>query len=284
MLAHEHPDRLTRTTETIGGEISGVDPDDLLHDESIMAIVVEALETHGVLVFRDINLDPETQVTFCQRIGEVDFSEGHHPVPGIYRVTRDAAKNANAEYLKGTFHWHIDGCTPLHDEPPQKATVLTAMAVAESGGETEFASTYAAYVALSDDEKERFVGLRVLHSLEASQRLVYPDPTPEQVDGWRTRPTSVHPLVWTHRSGRKSLLISAHADHIVDMDPDESRFLLDALMERATKDECVYRHHWSVGDTVIWDNTGVLHRSTPYRAGSPREMLRTTIFGSEPIQ
>jgi alpha-ketoglutarate-dependent taurine dioxygenase len=275
---------VTRTTETIGGEISGVDPDDLLHDESIMAIVVEALETHGVLVFRDINLDPETQVTFCQRIGEVDFSEGHHPVPGIYRVTRDATKNANAEYLKGTFHWHIDGCTPLHDEPPQKATVLTAMAVAESGGETEFASTYAAYVALSDDEKERFVGLRVLHSLEASQRLVYPDPTPEQVDGWRTRPTSVHPLVWTHRSGRKSLLISAHADHIVDMDPDESRFLLDALMERATKDECVYRHHWSVGDTVIWDNTGVLHRSTPYRAGSPREMLRTTIFGSEPIQ
>ncbi len=257
---------VTRTTETIGGEISGVDPDDLLHDESIMAIVVEALETHGVLVFRDINLDPETQVTFCQRIGEVDFSEGHHPVPGIYRVTRDATKNANAEYLKGTFHWHIDGCTPLHDEPPQKATVLTAMAVAESGGETEFASTYAAYVALTDDEKERFVGLRVLHSLEASQRLVYPDPTPEQVDGWRTRPTSVHPLVWTHRSGRKSLLISAHADHIVDMDPDESRFLLDALMERATKDECVYRHHWSVGDTVIWDNTGVLHRSTPYRA------------------
>ncbi|HEX3796813.1 MAG TPA: TauD/TfdA family dioxygenase [Acidimicrobiales bacterium] len=275
---------VTQAAETIGGEISGLHADDLLNDESIVASVVEALEARGVLVFPDINLDPETQVTFCQQIGEVDFSEGHHSVPGIYRVSRDATKNSNAEYLKGTFHWHIDGCTPLHGEPPQKATVLSAKAVAESGGETEFASTYAAYDALSEDEKERFETFRVLHSLEASQRLVYPDPTPKQLEGWRIRPTSVHPLVWTHRSGRKSLLISAHADHIVDMDPDESRSLLDELMERATKDECVYRHHWSVGDTVIWDNTGVMHRSTPYPAGSPREMLRTTIFGSEPIQ
>jgi alpha-ketoglutarate-dependent taurine dioxygenase len=272
------------TAKTIGGEISGIESDDLLKDELIAAFVMEALETSGVLVFRDLNLDPETQVAFCQKMGEVDFSEGHHPVPGIYRVTRDAAKNTAAEYLKGTFHWHIDGCTPLHGEPPQKATMLSAKAVADSGGETEFASTYAAYDALTEDEKRRFASLRVVHSLEASQRLVYPEPTPEQVQGWRSRPTSVHPLVWTHRSGRKSLLISAHADHVVDMDPDESRALLAELMERATSEEAVYRHHWSVGDTVIWDNTGVMHRSTPYPAGSPREMLRTTIFGSEPIQ
>jgi alpha-ketoglutarate-dependent taurine dioxygenase len=255
-----------------------------VRDESVVVTVMDALEANGVLVFRDLDLDPVAQVAFCERIGAVDYSEGHHPVPGIYRVTRDSSKNSAAEYLKGTFHWHIDGCTPLHGEPPQKATMLSAKAVAESGGETEFASTYAAYDALSDDEKERFATLRVLHSLEASQRLVYPDPTPQQVQGWRSRPTSVHPLVWTHRSGRKSLLISAHADHIVDMDPDESRALLDELMDRATKEEFVYRHDWSVGDSVIWDNTGVMHRSTPYGAGSAREMLRTAIFGSEPIQ
>jgi alpha-ketoglutarate-dependent taurine dioxygenase len=275
---------VTQTDKTIGAEVTCIHSADLLREDSIVTTVIEALEANGVLVFRDLSLDPETQVLFCQRIGEVDFSEGHHPVPGIYRVTRDAAKSSAAEYMKGTFHWHVDGCTPLHGEPPQKATVLSAKAVAESGGETQFASTYAAYDALSDDEKEWFASLRVLHSLEASQRLVYPDPTPEQIQGWRARPTSVHPLVWTHRSGRKSLLISAHADHIVDMDADESRALLDELMDRATKDELVYRHHWSVGDTVIWDNTGVMHRATPYAAGSPREMLRTTIFGSEPIR
>jgi len=273
-----------QTGKSIGAQISGLAPDELLKDESVVVTVTDALEANGVLVFRDLNLDPKVQVALCERMGEVDYSEGHHPVPGIYRVTRDAAKNSAAEYLKGTFHWHIDGCTPLHGEPPQRATMLSAKAVAESGGDTEFASTYAAYEALSDDEKERFASLRVLHSLEASQRLVYPDPTPEQIQGWQSRPTSVHPLVWTHRSGRKSLLISAHADHVLDMDPDESRALLDELMDRATKDQFVYRHHWSVGDTVIWDNTGVMHRSTPYAAGSPREMLRTTIFGSEPIQ
>ena len=209
---------VTPTTKMIGAEVTGIELGDLLKDELIVATILDALEANGVLVFRELDLDPETQVAFCRRIGELDYSEGHHPVPGIYRVTRDAAKNAAAEYLKGTFHWHIDGCTPLHGEPPQRATLLSAKAVAESGGETEFASTYVAYNALTDEEKERFSSLRVLHSLEASQRLVYPDPTPEQVEGWRARPTSVHPLVWTHRSGRKSLLLSAHADHIVDMD------------------------------------------------------------------
>jgi alpha-ketoglutarate-dependent taurine dioxygenase len=275
---------ITQTSKTIGAEVAGIEPDDLLKDESLVATLMDALEANGVLVFRDLDLDPETQVAFCQRIGELDYSEGHHPVPGIYRVTRDAAKNSAAEYLKGTFHWHIDGCTPLHGEPPQKATLLSAKAVTDSGGDTEFASTYAAYDTLSEEEKQQFAALRVLHSLEASQRLVYPDPTPEQIEGWRTRPTSVHPLVWTHRSGRKSLLISAGAEHVVGMDAVESRALLDELMERATKDDLVYRHHWSVGDTVIWDNTGVMHRATPYPAGSPREMLRTTIFGDEPIQ
>jgi alpha-ketoglutarate-dependent taurine dioxygenase len=273
-----------KTATNLGAEITSIEADDLVNDDSIVATLMDALEENGVLVFRDLHLEPELQVAFCQRIGELDYSEGHHHVPGIYRVTRDAAKNSSAEYLKGTFHWHIDGCTPLHGEPPQKATLLSAKAVADSGGETEFASTYAAYEALTDDEKERFASLRVLHSLEASQRLVYPDPTPEQIQGWRARPTSVHPLVWTHRSGRKSLLISAHADHVVDMEPDESRALLDEVMGRATQDDLVYRHHWSVGDTVIWDNTGVMHRATPYTADSPREMLRTTIFGNEPIE
>ena len=271
-------------SKVVGAEITGVSPDDLATDDSIAAAVFDALEARGVLVFPRLNLDPERQVAFCRKLGELDYSEGHHPVPGIYRVTRDVSKNSSAEYLKGTFHWHIDGCTPLGGEPPQRATLLSARAVADSGGETEFASTYAAYDALAEDEKQRFATLRVLHSLEASQRLVYPDPTPEQLDGWRKRPTSVHPLVWTHRSGRKSLLIGAHADRILDMDLEESRALLDELLDRATRDDVVYRHLWSAGDTVIWDNTGVMHRVNPYPASSPREMLRTTVFGSEPIQ
>jgi alpha-ketoglutarate-dependent sulfate ester dioxygenase len=243
------------------------------------------LEHNGVLVFRGLWLEPEAQVAFCRRLGDLDHSsDGHHPVAGIYPITLDKSKNSSADYLKATFDWHIDGCTPLEDEYPQKATVLSALQVAEWGGETEFANSYAAYDALSDEEKDRFGSLRVVHSLEASQRRITPDPTPEQVARWRSRRTHEHPLVWTHRSGRKSLVLGASADYVVGMDLDEGRALLAELLERATVPGNIYSHVWSVGDTVIWDNRGVLHRAAPYDPGSAREMLRTTVLGDEPIQ
>jgi len=269
----------------VGAEVAGLDSATLAHDDSVARSVLEALEDNGVLVFGGLQLDPAAQVAFCRRLGDIDHSsDGHHPVAGIYPITLDKSKNASAEYLKATFDWHIDGCTPLHDECPQKATVLSAVQVAEWGGETEFANSYAAYDALSDDEKTRFASVRVVHSLEASQSRVYPNPTPEQVAHWKARPTHEHPLVWTHRSGRKSLVLGASADYIVGMDRAEGRALLDELLQRATLPDKVYSHSWSVGDTVIWDNRGVLHRAAPYDPESQREMLRTTVLGDEPIQ
>ena len=156
--------------------------------------------------------------------------------------------------------------------------------MAEQGGETEFASSYQAYEDLGAQEKERFESVRVVHTIEASMRLHDPDPTPEQVAQWRTRPAKVHPLVWTHLSGRKSLVLGATADHVVGMDPLESRSFLDDLLARATVPERVYRHQWEVGDLVIWDNRGVLHRAAPYDPSSARDMHRTTFTGNEPIR
>jgi alpha-ketoglutarate-dependent taurine dioxygenase len=269
---------------TVGAEVRGLDAGRLARDGAVAEAIAGALEQYGVLVFRGLNLGPEDQVAFSRRLGEIDCEPGHHPVRGIYRVTLDKSKNSSADYLRATFHWHMDGCTPLHGEPPQKATILSARQVAATGGETEFASTYAGYQALSGEERERFGSLRVLHTLEASQRAVTPDPAPEQVERWRSRPTSTHPLVWTHRGGRRSLVIGVHASHVVGMDPGEGRALLRDLLDRTTEGERVYRHQWSVGDTVIWDNTGVIHRAAPYDASSPRELLRTTVFGDEPIR
>jgi alpha-ketoglutarate-dependent taurine dioxygenase len=271
-------------TGSVGAEVHGVDADRLAADDTTAQVVLEALEAHGALVFRGLDLDPAAQVAFCSKLGAVDYSEGHHAVPGIYRVTLDKAKNAAADYLHATFHWHIDGCTPQGDECPQMATVLTAQAVSDHGGETEFASTYAAYDDLSEEEQEHVRSLRVVYSLEASQRKIHPEPTDDQLALWRGRKTSEFPMVWTHRDGRRSLVIGASADHVVGMDPERSRALLDDLLVRATRPERVYRHAWTVGDTVIWDNRGVLHRATPYDPGSPREMLRTTVLGDEPIQ
>ena len=276
---------INKLTASVGAEVSGVDSERLGTDDGLGAAVLDALEDNGVLVFRGLQLSPEDQVTFCERLGEVDRSaDGHHPVSGIYPITLDKSKNKAADYLKAAFIWHIDGCTPTNDECPQKATVLSAVQVAAQGGETEFASAYDAYESLSDGEKQRYESLRVVHSLEASQRRTNPDPSAEDLARWRSRPTSEHPLVWTHRNGRKSLVLGASADHIVGMDLDEGRLLLQELLAHATSAGKVYSHVWSVGDTVIWDNQGVLHRAAPYDPNSPREMLRTTVNGDEPIQ
>lgn len=268
----------------VGAEVIGVRREQLLDDDRVAETVMTALEENGVLVFRDLHLDPETQVAFCRTLGQVDTSPGHHPVEGIYRVSLDAAKNSSASYLRATFDWHIDGCTPEDDAYPQMATVLTAKAVAASGGETEFASTYKAFDDLTAEERTSLRSLRVVHSLEASQRGVTADPTPDQLVAWRRRPTKEHPLIWTHKSGRRSLVRGASTDHVVGMPADESRALLDGLLGRCTAPDRVYRHTWAVGDTVIWDNRGVIHRAAPYPAGSPREMLRTTVLGEEPIE
>jgi alpha-ketoglutarate-dependent taurine dioxygenase len=276
---------INKLTDSVGAEVFDVDSERLASDDLLGEAVLEALEENGVLVFPGLDLNAQAQVAFCRRLGEVDHSsDGHHPVAGIYPITLDKSKNASAAYLRATFDWHIDGCTPIEDTFPQMATVLSAFQVADRGGETEFASSYAAYDALSDDDKERVESLRVVHSLEASQRRVTPNPSPEVLARWRARRTHEHPLVWTHRTGRKSLVLGASADYIVGIEPDEGRALLAELLDRATDADRVYSHSWSVGDTVIWDNRGVLHRAAQYDPDSPREMLRTTVLGDEPIQ
>jgi alpha-ketoglutarate-dependent taurine dioxygenase len=269
----------TKLTDTVGLEVHGVDVARLLEDPEMPAWTLAALEANGVLVFRDLHVDDAAQVAFSKRLGRVEvFGKGEHPE--IFVITLDPARNRAAAYLKGTFDWHIDGLT---DDIPIMATILSAHGVADTGGETEFASTYAAYDALSEEEKERFDPVRVVHSIEAAQRRLTPDPTPEQLELWRSRPSKEQPLVWRHRDGRRSVVLGPTADHVVGMDPEQGRALLEDVLARATAPERVYRHVWKVGDLVIWDNRGVLHRALRYDPASPRDMHRTTLHGDEAI-
>ena len=269
-----------RLGDSVGAAVVGVDRDRLLNDQDLPAWCLEALEANGVLVFKGLHVDDTAQVALSKRLGHVELFPNNDP-PEIFRVTLDPAKNPAAAYLGGTFDWHIDGCT---DDIPIMATILSAHAVAASGGETEFASSYEAYESLSADEKARAESIRVVHSIEASQRMVNTDPSPEELALWRSRPSKEHPLVWKHQSGRKSLVLGATAGQVVGMEPDESRALLDDLLERSTAVDRVYRHEWEVGDLVIWDNRGVLHRALRYDPSSPRDMHRTTLSGDESIQ
>ena len=265
------------------GALVHVDKARLCDDETIAA-VKRALEERGVLVFPRIGVSDEEQLAFTDRLGGRAQSLGK--VPGanasakdVYKVTLDPKVNTEPDYVLGTFFWHIDGMTI--DEPLSKATLLSARRLASDGGATEFANLYAAYERLPEDEKREIDGLRTIHTLEAAVRPIFGHTPDERLQRYRSMTVPMeHPLVWTHRDGRRSLLVGTHADGIVGMPGAHGRALLARLQQWAAQPEFVYRHHWQVGDLVIWDNEGLMHRVLPYR-DEARSMHRTSIVGIE---
>jgi alpha-ketoglutarate-dependent taurine dioxygenase len=257
------------------GATATLNPDELL-DPSFADVCLEALEQYGVLVFPRLGLSGEQQVTFTSALGKA-IPQGPDP---IFKVSLDPRENVAAEYLKGTVHWHIDGAT---DDVPARATMLTAIRLAPKGGQTEFCNTYAAFEDLPTDERPQYAALRIVHSLEAANRLMNPNPTDDVVARWRMKGAKEHPLAWRHQTGRTSLVLGATVDHVVGVSAEESKALVAHLTAHATRPENVYRHEWQIGDLVIWDNTGTMHRVTPYDANSGRLMHRTSLEGIEAI-
>ena len=130
-------------------------------------------------------------------------------VGDIYKVTFDKKDNPiGAATNRATFFWHIDR-TDL-DVPPF-GSMLSAKVLTPTGGQTEFVNTYAAYEDLPDDEKERLDDLKVLHCLETAFLDAFPNPSEKQLAAWQHMPKKIHPLVWHHRSGRNSLVLSNSA-------------------------------------------------------------------------
>jgi alpha-ketoglutarate-dependent taurine dioxygenase len=273
----------TTTLGAIGAEIVGTTIAELLEDPQVPAEVMSLLEMNGALLFRGLNLDDDQQLRLSARLGEpvVRRSPGWSTEhPGIYKIGLVEGAN-NDIYVKGTFFWHMDGTI---NQVPPKASLLTARVVAGTGGNTEFASTYAAYERLTGDEKRRFADLKVWHSPEAATRRVEGHRSQEFLDRLESEPVMLHPLVWTHRDGRRSLVIGETASHVEGMDKDEGAALLGELLERATEPSLIYSHAWEVGDLVIWDNRGALHRVEPYDESAGRVMHRVTLAGDEPIE
>lgn len=254
----------------------------MLGDPAVGEELGRLLDRHTVLVFPRLNLTDDEQLTLTDMIGErVNIAAR---VPGrdgsaqVYQVTLDKDAKIEPEYVYGTFFWHMDGLTV--DVPPPKATVLSARRLSAKGGQTEFASTRAAYEGLPDDEKADIAGLRVIHTVTASVREVVPA---EQVDPGRRSMSHEHPLIWTRANGAKSLIIGSTADQVLGMNQAEGRALLARLLDWTAQPAFTYRHGWEEGDCVVWDNTCALHRVVPYAADSGRMMHRTTVAGTEAI-
>ena len=242
-----------------------------LSDE-IMAL----LEERGVLVFPQIGFSDAEQVAFTNALGgnaqEIRGEE-------VFKVSLDEKVNQNvAEYLKGSLYWHIDGTmNPI----PIRASMLTAKVLSPEGGDTEFANTATSYADLPEDRKAALEGLRVVHSLWASQFYHTPEPSLKQIEDWQSRGEAELPLVVENSSGKKSLVLGNTAHYIKGLDPKDSQKILHGLREFATSEPYMYAHQWTVGDTVMWDNRTSLHRATPYDPASGRMMHRTILKGGE---
>lgn len=260
------------------GSLVETDLETLLSGEAVQEIR-DLLEERGVLVFRGCEMDDEQQLAFTRTFGDVyDAKSG-----AVYKVSFDKKDSPDHwHYSFGTMSWHIDRTDT--DLPPF-ASILRGVRLAPEGGDTMFANTYAAYDDLSEEDKRRFSTLEGVHSQETIQRKAFPDPTETQLALWGEGaiPATAHPLVWHHRSGRKSLLVGQTMSRIVGLDKEESDALVERILAHAEQRQYIYSHDWQLGDILIWDNTGTMHRVVPFDLDCGRELQRVKLSGEEPI-
>lgn len=238
----------------------------------------DLLQQRGVLVFPQIAFSDEEQIAFTETLGTfAPEARGEK----LYKVSLDTEVNKQADYLKGSLYWHLDGTM---NEVPILASLLQSVALGNPDeGDTEFCNTYAAYDDLPDADKAEIADLRVMHSAWNTLFYYDPEPSAKTLNQMMAIGDRELPLVWTHKSGRKSLVLGATARHIADIDYTRSAELLVRLRDWATQPQFTYRHKWTVGDLVIWDNTGTMHRATPYDPSSGRLLQRTKLEGEEPF-
>jgi alpha-ketoglutarate-dependent taurine dioxygenase len=266
----------------IGVEITGISGPAIV-DQAVADQAQALLDMHGVVVYREANIDDDDLVAFSRLFGEVhtfpSAEDAQHPELSI--VSLDPEVSRVAAVQRGTFLWHIDGTM---DEYPHRVTLLTCVEPASDGsGDTEFANTYAAYDALPDEDKAALDGLEVHYSYLNRAWRARRNMSPEAVERYQKLPPRDRPLVWAHHTGRRSMLLGSTAGEVLGWPLEEGEAFLERLLEWSTLPRFTMRHHWERGDLVLWDNTGILHRALPYEPESGRLMHRTTIEGVETV-
>ncbi len=235
------------------------------------------IDQAGVLVLKDqAGLDDDALLSFAGLLGPLYQSIAAHRtdldrrlesdfLSDISNVERDGSLLSPNDMRRiqqlSNLLWHTDNS---FRSPAGGYTMLAARVVPERGGETEFADTRAAYDALTDEVKRRIDDLQVEHSIAHARRLAGTEGIFDAVENDRF-PPSINPLVRTHpRTGTKSLYIGMHAARVIGWPDEEGADLLEELLEFSTQSQFVYRHSWTLGDLVVWDNTSTLHRALPF--------------------
>ena len=217
-------------TPRIGAYIK-VAADDVLNP-GVPEQIMDALNKYNVLVFPQVHMTDEQFVGLSDHFGEKhelaltqDGSEAS--AKGIYRIEKMDKDENQLDYIRGNDLWHMDGTIY---NVPGKSTMLKCERPASEGGDTEFASLFAAYEALPEARKAEIDKLRVIHCFEAVGIRLYDAPTKEDFARWEAAfPETEQPLVWHQKDGRTSLLIGGTAFYIKGLPHEDGRKLLDEL-------------------------------------------------------
>ncbi|MDX2158035.1 MAG: TauD/TfdA family dioxygenase [Hyphomicrobiaceae bacterium] len=262
-------------------EVDGVDLSRPIDDASFSRLDA-AINEHSVLVFHGQSLDDAQLLALGHRFGSIakprtSRAERRIGLAEIADISNLDARNElrrrdDSKRLDslGNQLWHSDASfRPISGA----LSMLHAHVIPSWGGETEFADLRAAYDALDARLRATVEGLVAVHSIFASRgQLGHTDYTPAER---AALPDVRHPIVRTHPgSGRKTLYLGAHVDHIDGWPKPEGKLLVKDLMEHATQPRFRYTHTWQVGDLVIWDNRCTLHRGRPYDDGNEKRDLR----------
>lgn len=272
-------------TPALGARVLGVDLARGV-DAAAFRAIYRAFLDRKVLLFDAQELPPARQVEFARRFGEVQIHvmNQYHAdgFPELYRLSNlDASGKPNGRHPdRGTMSWHTDGSW---QRVTGQATILYAEVAAEEGGETHFCDMVGAYKRLPPAWKERLAKLRAVHNLDFSRTRRHGD-DPLTDEQRRARPPVDHPVIRTHaETGRKAVFLGDHAESIVGMPYDEGRALIEEVNAMIIHDDLVYRHRWSAGQLIAWDNRSVLHRATPYDPATQRRVIRRcTVLGEVP--
>ncbi len=267
----------------LGAQIEGVDLRAL--DDRQFAAIHRAWLDHLVLLFRNQSLSDDNLIAFSRRLGELDwapiqetgrrFVEGY---PEIYVVSNVVENGEPIGSLgAGEASWHTD---MSYLEAPPKASMLYALEVPATGGNTYFCNMYRAYELLPEALRQRIAGLTLKHDgTYNSGGYVRQGVT--AVDDPVTSPGMYHPLVCTHpESGRRALYLGRRRNaYIGGLPLEESEALLDELWTYASRDDVTWYNEWRTGDVVLWDNRCTMHRRDPFDPGSRRVLHRTQVKG-----
>ena len=280
---------VTRLAQHFAAHIDGADITRPL-DDGTWAEIRAAFEEHSVLVFRGQPLDDETQIAFSGRFGSLEVTRSINPAAGTPFARQSNLDIKTGEvippddrrmvYQLANMLWHSDSS---FKQIPSLCSLLSARVIPPEGGATEFASARAAYPSLPEARRRQVEAAVAVHDFSWSRDQIRPGFFTEKERA--EYPPVRHPIVRTNpANGRKSLFLGAHASHIEGMPVDAGRALLTRLLDHVTQPQFCYRHDWTDGDLVVWDNRCVLHRATPFDTVRYKRLLQRTTVSGDPAE